>query len=218
MHSNDDEPPELARIAKIKPLSHYDFLEKISEGLFIEAFNSAHVASEHINLQSYKLQDLEGAISAKQAVAGQQRRPMKRSRQLFADGDLLPANEDRTGHVIRAVPKWAIERGRAYCALSVCPESAGKASSSSHRHKQAPRAKAGNGVWCMGCEQAYHAGCFAVYHRCVKAFDDLDIEAPPPKKARSSSTPADSKRPGKKRAGSSGSVEDGSDDHDDSPF
>eukprot|EP00962_Isochrysis_galbana_P033111 scaffold11021_cov132-Isochrysis_galbana.AAC.6 len=42
----------------------------------------------------------------------------------------------------------------------------------------------------------------------------------PLKKARSSSTPADSKRPGKKRAGSSGSVEDGSDDHDhdDSPF
>eukprot|EP00962_Isochrysis_galbana_P004209 scaffold1167_cov154-Isochrysis_galbana.AAC.8 len=33
----------------------------------------------------------------------------------------------------------------------------------STRHKQAPRAKAGNGVWCMGCEQAYHAGCFAVY-------------------------------------------------------
>eukprot|EP00962_Isochrysis_galbana_P017344 scaffold4986_cov117-Isochrysis_galbana.AAC.5 len=104
LHSNDHEPPELARIAKIKPLSHYDLLEKISEGLFIEAFNSAH--------------DLEGGISAKQAVAGQQRRPMKRSRQLFADGDLLPANEDKTGHVIRAVPKWAIEHGRAYCALT----------------------------------------------------------------------------------------------------
>eukprot|EP00962_Isochrysis_galbana_P021621 scaffold6381_cov152-Isochrysis_galbana.AAC.3 len=30
LHSNDNEPPELARIAKIKPLSHYDydFLEK----------------------------------------------------------------------------------------------------------------------------------------------------------------------------------------------
>eukprot|EP00962_Isochrysis_galbana_P022347 scaffold6689_cov120-Isochrysis_galbana.AAC.2 len=120
-----------------------------------------------------KLQDLEGAISAKQAVAGQQRRPMKRSGQLFAGGDLLllPANEDKTGqgHVIRAVPKWAIERGRAYCALSVCPESAGKASSSSHRHKQAPRAKAGNGVWCMGCEQAYHAGCFARVPRTTAA-------------------------------------------------
>jgi len=103
---------------------------------------------------------------------------MKRSRQLFADGDLLPANEDKTGHVIRAVPKWAIERGRAYCALSVCPESAGKASSSSHQHKQAPRAKAGNGVWCMGCEQAYHAGCFAVYHRCVKGFDNCRPRRP----------------------------------------
>lgn len=208
----------MARITKSKPLTHYDFLEKISEGLFIEAFNSAHVANEHINLQSYKLQDLESAISAQQAVPGQQRRPMKRSKQLFADSDLLPANEDKTGHVIRAVPKWAIERGRAYCALRVCPEAADKASSSSHRHKQAPRAKAGNGVWCMGCEQAYHAGCFAVYHRCVKGFDDLDIEAPPPKKVRASSTPAASKRPGQKRAGGSGSVEDGSDDHDDSPF
>jgi hypothetical protein len=121
LHSNADAPPELARIQNIKPMSHYDFLEKISEGLFIEAFNSAHVPAEHINLQSYKLRDLESAIRAKKAVAGQQRRPMKRSKQLFGDDDLLPTNEEMAGHVIRAVPKWATERGRAYCGLRVCP-------------------------------------------------------------------------------------------------
>lgn len=180
--SNDAEPPEVARLKKLKPLSHFDFLEKISEGLFLEGFNSAHIPAEHIDLSTYQLDDLESAIRAKHCVAGQVRRPMKRSRQIFSDEDLLPVNVDKAAHVIRAVPNWVIKRGRSYCALRMCPEAADKASSSSHRHKQAPRAKAGNGVWCMACQQPFHAGCYTVYHRGVTGFDDLNVEAPEPAK------------------------------------
>ena len=76
------------------------------------------------------------------------------------------------------MPKWAIQRGRAYCSLACCPDAESKASSSSLRHKQAPRAKAGSGVWCVRCGRAFHPSCYSIYHRYAKSMDEPDVMTP----------------------------------------
>lgn len=161
-------------------MTHAAFMEKVSEGLVIEGFNSARTdPAEHINLDSYTLSDLECAVSM--GKAGAAARPPKRVRSLHRQEHLLSEHQDGAAHVITCVPAWATKN--AYCGFSECAHAAGLQGSSSHRHKQAPRAKATKGVWCMQCKRAFHAECYSMYHRLVRSAQDLEVP-PPAKKAK----------------------------------
>lgn len=168
------------------PMSHFRFLEMISEGLFIEGFNHGRAAADHVKLEAYTTEQLEELVDTSKRRC--QRPRMRAARQNIRDNLLCAQHESMSEHQIRSVPKWAIDRGRAYCGLTCCPETTNKASSSSHRHKQAPRAKAGSGVWCVRCERAFHPACYTIYHRGAQSFDELVVSTPPSATTSKSST------------------------------
>ena len=104
------------------PMSHFTFLEKISEGLFVEGVNHRRGGEKPIDIAASSPQQLEDLIQSSNRRC--QRPRVGRPR--LHDEHLCGEDEDMSEHVIRNVPKWAIERGRAYCGLYSCPEAATK--------------------------------------------------------------------------------------------
>mmetsp|Transcript_6641 Transcript_6641/g.20704 ORF Transcript_6641/g.20704 Transcript_6641/m.20704 type:complete len:190 (+) Transcript_6641:296-865(+) len=158
-------------------MSHIEFLEKISEGLFIEGVNYRRPKSKHMKFDSYTTEQLAELVETSKHRC--QRPRMEAPRQNMHHDFLCAEHDDIGEHHIRSVPKWAIVRGRAHCTRGYCPDAASKASSSSHRHKQAPRAKAGSGVWCVRCQRAFHPACYTIFHRGAQTFDELAVMTPP---------------------------------------
>lgn len=52
-----------AQRTKVKPMSHFDFLQKIAEGFVIEAYNSTKNREDEISLESYSLKQIERAMA-----------------------------------------------------------------------------------------------------------------------------------------------------------
>ena len=155
-------------------MSHFDFLEKIAEGLFIEGYNSLKEdANTHLDLSNYTLADLEEAVA--DLHGNTPARGKTRSRGLNIDDEFLLPKEDTRMHAI-SENKPAVPHIH-YCAFKKCPAALGCVASATgegcHR-TQAPRAVVtGKGVWCVTCQKAFHADCHSVYHRLVSGFEEL---------------------------------------------
>ena len=199
----DDSPARNTRTATRKrtpqPMSHFDFLEKIAEGLFIEGYNSTkRDAKARLDLLSYTLADLEAAIAEVHGDAAVRAKPIgkRKGRRVFEDDDLLPESDTREHRRIAAVPK---DRPKVFCSFRCCPWAAqnkrGKCGEKSKRTQAARSSCKANGVWCMDCNKAYHVECYALFHRFATSMDEL--------------TPLPHAKRPKKRAGQAGGSDEG---------
>lgn len=65
------------------PMSHFRFLEMISEGLFIEGFNHGRAAADHVKLEAYTTEQLEELVDTSKRRC--QRPRMRAARQNIRD-------------------------------------------------------------------------------------------------------------------------------------
>eukprot|EP00967_Tisochrysis_lutea_P135872 scaffold241670_cov33-Tisochrysis_lutea.AAC.1 len=160
-------------------MPHSLFLEKISEGLFIEGFNSTRAnVADHLHLDTYSLEDLERAVRClRSGRVPPLRAPSHRWPQDAEEPMLMPRSANRSLHVVANVPDWV---GRnAYCGLGArCAEALRNRPSNSHRHRQEPRARAAKGLWCTECKKVFHPSCFSLYHRDVSHSRELVVQPP----------------------------------------
>ena len=173
---------------KKQPMAHSVFLEKVSEGLFIEGYNSARSNPvNHIDLDAYTLEDLEDATQ--QLRGGRtQATSARRMHSSFEAGHLIPLPFTRPDHLIAPAPPAG--KNPQYCCLGpFCPHAVDNAPSVSHRHQQQARSRAAKGVWCMACERVFHADCFSVYHRDTASYNDVVAKSKKKTSAGSRSRP-----------------------------
>eukprot|EP00966_Prymnesium_polylepis_P304103 7025689-Prymnesium_polylepis.1 len=180
---------------KIKPMSHFSFLEKIAEGFVIEAYNSTRRnARDQLSLESYDLERIERACAemrglqppshaatggetaaCRTTAAARGGGATKRKLSLEDDGTLPDAaltTEEK--HVLLDMQD-AIDRGlpvtkKNFCMYKFCPHAAANKRTKSGEYKDAGQTQAGRSrstTFCAHpkCKCGYHATCYSKAHK-----------------------------------------------------
>lgn len=153
--------------------------------------------NEHLDLETYTLDDLDKAIAEIHGDRSARAKPAGKRKAIDLDDDALLPESDKRSHLITAVPS----EGTHYCKFRRCPWAAqNKAQKCGEgmKNQQAGRSSCKkNGVLCLTCGLTFHVECYSLYHRCACSLAELE---PPERKKRKRAATSKSKTSQSKKA------------------